>query len=130
MNQGFFLKIKNIAVIGLSDNNERPSYQVASYLRSQGFNIIPVNPNLQEWQGLKSYKSILEIPHDVKIDVADFFVKSERVLEIVKDIIKRGNILSIWLQEGVANSEAEKLAQEHGVQVISNMCMMKEYKKI
>ena len=130
MNQGFFLKIKNIAVIGLSDNNERPSYQVANYLRSQGFNIIPVNPNLQEWQGLKSYKSILEIPHDVKIDVADFFVKSERVLEIVKDIIKRGNILSIWLQEGVANSEAEKLAQEHGVQVISNMCMMKEHKKI
>jgi predicted CoA-binding protein len=130
MNQGFFLKIKNIAVIGLSDNNERPSYQVANYLRSQGFNIIPVNPNLQKWQGLKSYKSILEIPHDVKIDVADFFVKSERVLEIVKDIIKRGNILSIWLQEGVANSEAEKLAQEHGVQVISNMCMMKEHKKI
>jgi hypothetical protein len=130
MNQGFFLKIKNIAVIGLSDNNERPSYQVASYLRSQGFNIIPVNPNLQEWQGLKSYKSILEIPHDVKIDVADFFVKSERVLAMVQDIIKRGNISSMWLQEGISNPEAEKLAQEHGVQVISNMCMMKEYKKI
>ena len=130
MNQGFFLKIKNIAVIGLSDNNERPSYQVASYLRSQGFNIIPVNPNLQEWQGLKSYKSILEIPHDVKIDVADFFVKSERVLAMVQDIIKRGNISSMWLQEGISNPEAEKLAQEHGVQVISNMCMMKEHKKI
>ncbi len=120
---------KVIAIIGLSDKPDRPSYQVAKYLISQGFNIIPVNPTIESVFGLKSYQSFSNIPKDIKIDIVDIFRKSDQVLPIIEEIIKSDQKPIIWFQEGVLNLEAEKLAQKNGFEVIRGICLMKAHQK-
>jgi len=128
MNNQFFSLIKTIAIVGLSDKPDRPSYEVGLYLKSKGFQILPVNPNITDWEGERSYPRLSVIPKEIQIDVVDIFRKSEEVLPIVKEIINRGGIKALWLQEGISNDEAEILARSKGLQVISNMCMMKVHK--
>lgn len=123
-----FSTAKTIAVVGISDNPEKYSWQVASYLQSRGFRIIPVNPNVTLVLGETAYPSLHAIPRDIHVDVADIFRKSEFVPDHVREAIDRGDISTIWLQEGVSNQEAEKTARDHGLTVISNMCMMKSHK--
>ena len=67
-------QVKTIAIIGLSDKSDRPSYQVAQYLINQGYKIIPVNPNIQQVFGQKSYPNISSIPKDINIDIIDIFI--------------------------------------------------------
>lgn len=122
-------KAKNIVIIGLSNKPERASYQVAEYLISQGFNIIPVNPNIKEFFGLKSYPSFNNIPLNIKIDIVDIFRKSDEVLSVVEEIIKSDQKPIIWFQEGIVNLEAENLAKENGFEVINGICLMKAYQK-
>lgn len=122
-------KSKTIAIIGLSDKADRPSFQVAKYLISQGFTIIPVNPTIDSVFGLKSYPSFNDIPSNIKIDIVDIFRKSDQVLPIVKEIIKSDQKPVIWFQEGVQNLTAEKLAQENNLQIISGVCLMKAHQK-
>jgi len=126
----FFHNIHTIAIVGLSDKPDRPSFEVASYLQSQGFRIIPVNPNLIEVLGEKAYPDLLSVPKEIKIDVMDVFRKSEEVLPHVKDAVKRGDIQTIWMQEGISNSEAQSYAKEHNLSVVMNFCLMKAHKKI
>ena len=128
--QNVFDNIKTIAIVGLSDDTKRPSYEVASYLQEKGFTIIPVNPNIETVLGAKSYPDLLSIPEEIKIDVADIFRKSELVLPHVKEALKRGDIKTIWLQEGVENKEAEDLARSNGLNVVSNFCIMKTHKTL
>jgi predicted CoA-binding protein len=120
---------KTIAIIGLSDKPERPSYSVASYLIEAGFTIIPVNPMIQSFLGIPAYASLSAIPKDVHIDVVDIFRKSEEVPAIVTEVISLGHSPLIWMQEGVISEEAKKLAEDHGLPVIMNACMMKLHKK-
>lgn len=128
--QNVFDNIKTIAIVGLSDDTKRPSYEVASYLQEKGFTIIPVNPNIETVLGLKAYPDLLSIPEEIKIDVVDIFRKSELVLPHVKEALKRGDIKTIWLQEGVENKEAEDLARSNGLNVVSNFCIMKTHKTL
>lgn len=125
-----FKRIKTIAVVGLSDNPERYSNQVASYFQSQGFKIVPVNPNVSEVLGEKAYPTLLAIPKDLKIDVIDIFRRSEFVLPHVQETIDRGDAKIIWMQEGVVSAEAERLAKEHGMDVVMNACLMKAHKSV
>ena len=120
---------KTIAIIGLSDKPDRPSYQVAKYLISQGFTIIPVNPTIDSVFGLKSYPSFTDIPSNIKIDIVDVFRKSDQVLPIVEEIIKSDQKPVIWFQEGILNLEAEKLAKQNGLETISGICLMKAHQK-
>jgi len=120
---------KNIAIIGLSDKPDRPSYQVAQYFISQDFNVIPVNPTIESVFGLKSYPSFSSIPSEIKINIVDIFRKSEEVLDIVKEVVKSGQKPVIWFQEGILNLEAEKLAKQNGLEVISGICLMKAHQK-
>lgn len=128
--QNLFTNIKTIAVVGLSDDTKRPSYEVASYLKEKGFTIIPVNPNINTVLGTKAYPDLLSIPEDIKIDVVDIFRKSELVLPHVKEALKRGDAKTIWLQEGIENKEAEDLARSNGLNVVSNFCIMKTHKTL
>jgi len=128
MNNQFFSTIKTIAIVGISDKPNRPSYEVGLYLQSKGFHIIPVNPNISNWEGKKSYPNLSAIPKEIQIDVVDIFRKSEEVLPIVKEAIDHGGIKAIWMQEGISNNEAEILARSNGLQVTSNMCLMKAHK--
>lgn len=129
MNPNVLQQAKTIAIVGLSDKPERPSYDVASYLQSQGYRIIPVNPNTDEILGEKSYPDLLSIPKDITLDIIDIFRRSELVLPHVEEAITRGDAKMIWMQEGVVNEEAARLARENGIEVIMNFCLMKTHKK-
>jgi predicted CoA-binding protein len=118
---------KTIAVVGLSDKPERPSFRVAKYLKENGYKIIPVNPNVEEVLGEKNYPDLASIPFEV--EVVDIFRRSEEVLLIVKDAIKIG-AKAIWMQEGVVNLDAKNLAEKSGLLVVMNACMLKEHMKI
>ncbi|MBI2029729.1 CoA-binding protein [Candidatus Gottesmanbacteria bacterium] len=132
-NQNLIKKIlentKTIVVVGLSDKQDRPSYEVASYLKDHGYTIIPVNPMISVWNGLKCYPDLLSVPRDIKIDVVDIFRKPEFIPEIVDQAIKIG-VKVIWMQEGIVNEEAKQTAKRASLAVVMNRCMMKEHKKL
>ena len=121
------LKYKTIAVVGISDNPERPSHYLASFLEKQGYNIIPVNPNLQVWEGKKCYPDLRSIPF--KVDVVDIFRRSEAVPPIVDEAIAI-NAKVVWMQEGIINEEAAAKAKDAGIEVVMDMCMKIEYKRL
>ncbi len=120
-----FTSVKTIAIIGLSDKPDRPSYQVAQYLINQGYKIIPVNPNIVEVFGQKSYSNIASIPSEITIDIFDIFRKSEDVESVIQEIIDSERLGVIWLQEGIDNQSAVNLATSHGYQITSGLCLMK-----
>lgn len=125
-----FTSVRTIAVIGLSDKPERPSYQVATYLQSKGFTIIPINPLFEKWCGIASYPSLSAVPTFIHIDVVDVFRNSDAVPGIVEEVLKRGGEPILWLQEGVTNPAAEQKAKDHGLTVISNVCLMKSHRAL
>ncbi|MEM0155284.1 MAG: CoA-binding protein [Thermoplasmataceae archaeon] len=122
----FLRKYRNIAVVGISENPERPSYDVASYLLKQGFNIIPINPALQSWKGIKAYKDLRSIPRDVKVEIIDIFRKPDQILPIVEDALAIHPEV-IWMQEGLMNEEAAQLAKKNHIKVVMDRCMKKEH---
>jgi len=128
MNKDFFEGVKTIAIIGLSDNPEKHSYKVASYFQSKSFKIIPINPKLTEVLGEKAYPNLLSVPAGIKIDVVDIFRRPEEVIPHIKEILERGNIKKIWLQEGVGSPEAENFAKKHDLLMVSNFCLMAVHK--
>ncbi len=115
---------KTIAVVGLSGNRLRPSYGVADYLRSAGYSIIPVNPNVPEVFGEKSYARLEDIPG--RVDIVDIFRRSEFVPAIVDAAIRIG-VRGIWMQEGVVHAEAAEKARRAGIFVIMDSCISKEH---
>jgi predicted CoA-binding protein len=121
-------RLKNIAVMGMSKNAEKPANFVPKYLLEHGYNILPVNPTTQEIMGRKSYPSIAEIPDQV--DIVDIFRKSEDVPAAVLDAIKKPGIKVIWMQEGIYNEEAEAKAKAIGMDVVFNRCMMAEHERL
>jgi predicted CoA-binding protein len=121
------LQFKNIAVVGMSKNQEKPAHFVPKYLMDHGYNVIPVNPTLNEILERKSYPAVYEIPEDV--DVVDVFRRPEDVPSVVDDVLRKKGIKVIWMQSGIYNEEAEKKAKESGIDVIFNRCMMVEHRQ-
>jgi len=115
-----------VAVVGLSANKERPSYGVSAYLKEHGYKIIPVNPNEDTILGERCYASLMSI--DEQVDIVDIFRRSEEVEAIVDEAIKMG-VKVVWMQEGVVNEQAAKRARDAGLEVIMDMCMMKEHRR-
>lgn len=122
---------ETIAIVGLSDKPERPSYDVASYLLEQGYTIIPVNPNIAEWRGIKAYRSLSDIPRDIRgiVDVVDIFRKSGDVPPIVDEAIRIG-AKAVWMQLGIVNEEAAAKARKAGLIVVMDRCMKIEHMKL
>ncbi|MCL4346252.1 MAG: CoA-binding protein [Candidatus Thermoplasmatota archaeon] len=120
---------KNIAIVGLSDKEDRDSFRVARYLLDHGYKVIPVNPSLENWNGIKAYKSVHEAAEENRIDVVDIFRKSEAVPEIVKDSIS-AKPKTVWMQIGVKSDEGRRMAEENGIKVIMDRCMMEEHRKL
>jgi predicted CoA-binding protein len=115
---------KTIAVVGLSDNPMKPSYGVSQYMQSHGYKIIPVNPQVDEALGEKSYASLLDIPE--KIDIVDVFRRPEAVPEIVDQAIQL-KVPAIWLQETVVHEAAAAKARAAGIFVVMDKCILKEH---
>ena len=117
---------KNIAVVGLSSSPMRPSYGVAAYLQTQGFRILPVNPEIKGALGEKAYPSLRDVPE--KIDLVDIFRRSEFVPEIVDQAIEL-RVPAIWMQEGVIHEQAAKKARAAGIFVVMDRCILKEHRR-
>jgi uncharacterized protein len=117
-------KSHTIAVVGLSDKPERASFDVAKYLQSHGYRIIPVNPTISEVLGEKAYPNLSAVPE--KIDVVDIFRKSEDVGPIVDEAIKIGAKV-VWMQLGISNEEAARKAIQAGLEVVMDRCMKHEH---
>jgi len=118
---------KTVAVVGLSPKPNRPSYMVASYLKENGYTIIPVNHRAGEILGETCYPRLSSIPGSV--DVVDIFRRPEEVPAIVEDAIKIG-AKAVWMQEGVINEEAAARARGAGLLVVMDRCMLKEHRKL
>jgi uncharacterized protein len=117
---------RTIAVVGLTDTPTRPSYGVSHYMRSQGYRIIPVNPNITQWEGEKAYPSLLDLPE--KIDIVNVFRRPEAVPDVVEQAIQIEAPV-IWMQEGVVHHEAAEKARQAGIFVVMDKCILKEHAK-
>ncbi len=115
---------KTVAVVGLTDNPLRPSFGVSSYMQSQGYRIIPVNPNVGDSLGERAYASLLDVPE--KIDIVNIFRRPEAVPEVVEQAIQL-NVPAIWMQEGVVHEEAAEKARNAGIFVVMDKCILKEH---
>jgi predicted CoA-binding protein len=126
------LQYRTVAIVGLSRSADKDSYKVAEFLKLKGYRIIPINPNAEEILGEKAYSSLKDLPENLKasIEVVDIFRKSEDVPPIVEEAVeirkKYGRLKAIWMQEGVVNKEAAQAAEDAGLIVIMDRCMMKE----
>ena len=126
----------NIAVIGLSKNELRDSYQVSAYMKNAGYNIIPVNPTIDSVMGVKSHNSLKNIPEDVlkNIELVNVFRKSEFVNEIVDEVIeinkKFGKIHTIWMQLGIFYDRVDRISEENKLNIITNKCIKIEHGRL
>jgi hypothetical protein len=113
---------RTIAIVGLSSRQDRPSHDVAAYLQGKGYRIVPVNPNETEVLGERAYPSLREVPPDVRVDVVDVFRRAEHTPEIARDAVAVG-AKALWLQQGIVNDEAYRIASEAGLDVVMGICI-------
>jgi uncharacterized protein len=120
---------RTIAVVGLSSNPERASYEVAEYLQSKGYRIVPVNPNETEVLGERAYPSLADIPSEIEIDVVEVFRRAEQTPAIAEEAVARGAKV-LWLQEGIANEDARRIGEAGGLSVVMGVCMRKQSQRL
>lgn len=118
---------RTIAVVGLSSKRFRPSFGVAEYLKRSGYRIIPVNPHETEVLGERCYPDLDSIPE--KVDMVDIFRRSEFVPEIVEAAIRKG-AKAVWMQEGVIHEAAAQRAEEAGLAVVMDRCILKDHRRM
>ena len=118
---------KNIAVVGLSPDESKPSNEVAKFLIECGFNVFPVYPKFDEILGRKVYRNLTEI--DENIDVVVMFRKGEFASELVKDAVKKG-VKTLWLQLGITNDKAGSVARENGINFVQDKCIKIELQRL
>jgi len=122
--------------VGLSREPDKDSYRVATYLKKQGFRIVPVNPFADEILGEKSYKNLLEIPVEIQktLDVVDVFRPAKDVPAIVEQAVKlkamHGRPRVVWMQLGIVNAQAAETTRKAGLTVVMDKCMMVEHRRL
>lgn len=119
---------KNIAVVGMSRDPVKAAHFVPKYMIERGYNIIPVNPSANEILGKRTYAKVSDIKSQV--DMIDVFRPSEDVYSVVEDSVKKPGLKVIWLQEGIHNAEAEKMALDNKINVVFNRCIMAEHMRL
>ena len=121
-----FASIRRIAVVGLSPDPSKASYGVAQYL-SQYYEVMPVNPNYEDIEGVRCYPSVASIPGPV--DLIDVFQRSERVPDFVDDSLAAGSPY-VWMQLGIRNAAARAELEAKGVQVVDDLCTKVEHARL
>ena len=117
---------KKIAVVGISNDPKRASNGVSRYMLRQGYEIIPVNPQIEEFEGIPAYPDLDSIPDEAGIEVVNIFRRPEHVPEVVEAAIRKG-AKAIWMQLGVVNEEAAARAREAGLTVVMDQCILQEH---
>ena len=118
---------KVIAVVGLSPDEDKPSNIVAQYLIAHGYRVIPVNPGHKNILGQTAYNTLSDIPE--KVDIVDIFMRAEMLLPVVEEAV-RIRPKCIWLQLGIINEEANKLADDNGITFFMDRCIKIEHSKL
>lgn len=111
---------QTIAVVGLSDNPERVSHMVAAAMQHKGYRVIPVNPNVERVLGEKCYPSLRDIP--IPVDIVNVFRRSDKVVPVAQEAVRIGAKV-LWLQQGVVNEEAARIAHDGGLRVVMDLCI-------
>ncbi|HEX6004541.1 MAG TPA: CoA-binding protein [Burkholderiales bacterium] len=117
-------RIRTIAVVGLSPNPARPSYEVARAMQGFGYTIIPVHPKAQAVLGAKAYSRLSDVPGP--IDLVNVFRRAEHVDAVVDECLGLG-LKALWIQEGIVNSPAAERARAGGMTVIMDRCIYRDY---
>jgi len=118
---------RTIAVIGLSDNPDKPSHYVPAYMQQHGYRIIPVNPQIESTLGEPAYASLADLP--VKPDVVNVF-RLPRFIPGIVDEMLRLDLKNIWIQSGIINMEAAARAEAGGINVVMDRCIMVEHRNV
>jgi hypothetical protein len=120
---------RTIAVVGLSSKPDRHSHEVAAFLQERGYRIVPVNPNEREVLGERAYASLPDVPADVAIDVVDVFRRAEETPAIARQAVAAGASV-LWLQDGIVNDEARRIAEDAGLTVIMGVCLKRTTRRL
>ena len=118
---------RTVASVGVSNNPAKPSYGIFQYLVEAGYRMIPVNPTTPQVLNRPSYPDLKSIP--LKIDVVQVFRKPEDVPPVVEQAIEAGTSV-VWMQEGVINEEAAARAEQAGLKVVMDRCMMQTHQRL
>ena len=121
-----------IAVYGMSIEREKAANNIPKYLKSKGFEVLPINPNHSKILGLKCHPSLLEI--EKPVEIVEVFRPSNEAVKITEEAILRKSLTNdiqvIWLQKGITNNKAKKLAQDHDILFIQDRCMYEMHNKL
>ena len=120
---GRMLAAERIAVVGLSDDSSRASYDVAAYLRSAGKEVVPVNPNYETVMGLKCYPTLAAVPGNV--DLVNVFRRPEFCPDVVREAVAAG-AKGVWLQSGIVSEQARQIARRAGLDFVQDRCLKVE----
>ncbi|MFC4767320.1 CoA-binding protein [Effusibacillus consociatus] len=120
---------KNIAVFGLSDDPSKASNQVAQYLQSQGYEIVPINPKATSILGRKAHPTLLDV--EGPIDIVDVFRRSEQIPEVVDQVLQmQHKPKAVWIQLGIVNDEQCRRIEEAGIMAIQDSCLKVEHYRL
>ncbi len=126
-----FRRARTIAVVGMSGNPDRDSYEVGAYFKAHGYRVIPVNPALTEALGERAYPSLAAIPPETGVDVVDVFRRSEAVPAIVDEALARSpRPRVLWLQLTVRHPGSGPRLTEAGVGFVQDRCLMSEHRRL
>ena len=117
---------RTIAVVGLSENPAKPSHYVSEYMQQRGYKIYPVNPAIESVLGEKSYPTLTALP--VKPDIVNVFRLPSFIPAIVDEMIAL-DLHELWVQQGIVNREAAERAEEGGIHVVMDRCIMVEHRR-
>ncbi len=122
------LRMETIAVVGCSSTPGKDAHEIPRYLNSQGYEVIPVNPNAEAIFGRDAYESLSDVNEE--IDIVDVFRPSDEVAGIVDEALSRDDVQVIWLQLGIHDDEAVKRAKNAGIRVVQDRCMKPEHRRL
>lgn len=119
---------KKMVVYGLSPDPDKASHYVPLYMREQGWDVVGVYPKDHNVSGFKIYNSLKDVPAEYKKFV-DVFRSSDKIPSVIDEVFAAGGVEAVWLQLGIRNPEAEKRAEDAGMKVVSDRCLIIEHKK-
>jgi len=130
--RGILESCRVLAVVGMSRDPGKAAGRVPRYLAMRGFTVIPVNPNAETIEGRQGYSKLSEVTEN--IDAVVIFRPSEEVWPVVEEAVarkrRRGDLRVVWMQEGIRDEAAARLAEGEGLMVVQDRCMAKEYRRL
>ena len=126
--KGLMDKYRKFAVYGLSPDRSKPSHYVPEYMRDHGWEAVGTYPKSHSENHFKIYSSLREVPEEYRKFV-DVFRASDKIPELVDEVLNLGGVEVLWLQLGITHPEAEKRAEDAGIKVVSDRCLIPEHKR-